>query len=435
MISQIPADAAFEFFVQSEVSRGVAQATDFRALLAALPGIGPIETMHALQRMRDDPAAAALVFSATHHEPPQRLPQGNHLPLPHPLDLEWRFSEASVQKLLERVIQAAPDDDAVLLLGVPTVAAAALNTDARRRFHVIGESNVVCRALIEASAGDSRFVHGASSGELVRAALVDPPWYLDSFADMVGLCSVRCARGATLFLVLPPVGVRPSAQFDRERMIDIAQHAGFELGGSTSEPIRYRTPLFELAALRAAGIGAWLPDWRTGDLVHMTKVREPNYASPQAPRPASFDLTLGGVRLRLLLERSGPRSLEPLALDGVVPSVSLRYPERDRASLWTSTNRAFAIDSSLALGGMLALAKQRGIVLPQGLTAANSVDGIHGNIDETQRLTHLIERLADEERAAAAELVGEAAWLNINDARFLPKQSPGSPRVLRGAAA
>lgn len=435
MISHISADPAFELFVDGEVRRGAVKAADFRALVAGLPGIGPIEAMHALEGMRDDPAAAALLASAIHHELPQRLPQGNYLPLPHPLDLEWRFSEACVQELLEMVIDSSRDDDAVLLLGVPTVAAAALDSDARRSFHVIGESNVVCRALVEASASDGRFVHGASSGELVRAALVDPPWYLDSYADMVGLCSARCARGATLFLVLPPVGIRPSATFDREKMINIARHAGFEPAGTATEPLRYRTPLFELAAFRAAGIGAWLPDWRTGELVRMTKIREPTYASPRAPRPASFDLTLGGVRLRLLLEQSGPASLEPLVPGGVVPSVSVRYPERARASLWTSTNRAFAVDSSLALGGMLAVAEQRGIVLPQGLIAANSVAGTHGNIDEIQRLTHLIERLADEERAAAAELVGEAAWLNINDARFLLGQSPGFPRVRRGAAA
>src|SRR5205085_10639885 len=155
---------------------------------------------------------------------------------------------------------------------------------------------------IEASTRDPRFVHDAANSKPVRAALVDPPWYLDSYAEMVGLCSARCAPGATLFLVLPPVGIRPSAGVDREKMLDMAQRAGFDLAESGVEPLSYRSPLFELAAFRAAGIGAWLPDWRTGDLVRLTKIRELSHAAPQASRPAAFELTLDGTRMKLLFE-------------------------------------------------------------------------------------------------------------------------------------
>jgi hypothetical protein len=434
MITDVPADPAFDLFVQDEVRRAVAKAVDFRALIGTLPGISPTDAVRALKGMNDQPAPR-LLASALQDERPQPLPQGAHLPLPHPLDLEWRFSEASAAALLEKVIEASGYDDAVLLLGVPTVAAAAIDSDARRSFHVIGEDNVVCRSLIEASTRDPRFVHDAASDEPVRAALVDPPWYFDSYAEMVGLCSARCAPGATLFLVLPPVGIRPSAGVDREKMLEIARRAGFDLAETGAEPLSYRSPLFELAAFRAAGIGAWLPDWRTGDLVRLTKTRELTHAAPQASRPAAFELTLDGTRMKLLLDRPGPAMLEPLVPGGVVPSVSVRYPERARASLWTSTNRAFAVDSARAFDAMLALAAQRGLVLRNGLIGGNSTPDARGNIDEIQRLTHLFERLADEERAAAVELVGEAAWLNINDARFLPGRSQDFPKARHGAAA
>jgi len=434
MITDVPADPAFDLFVQNELRRAVAEAVDFRALIRALPGIGPTDAVRALKDMNNQ-SASRLLASALQDERPQPLPQGAHLPLPHPLDLEWRFSEDSAAALLEKVIEASGCDDAVLLLGVPTVAAAAIDSDARRSFHIIGEGNVVCRSVIEASARDPRFVHDAASREPVRAALVDPPWYLDSFTEMVGLCSARCAPGATLFVVLPPVGIRPSAGADREKMLKIARQAGFDMTESGAESLSYRSPLFELAAFRAAGIGAWLPDWRIGDLVRLTKTRKLTHAAPEVSRSAAFELTLDGTRMKLLLDRPGPAILEPLVPGGVIPSVSVRYPARARASLWTSTNRAFAVDSALALDAMLALAAKRGLVLRNGLVGENSAACTYGDIDEIQRLTHLFERLADEERAAAVELVGEAAWLNINDARFLPGRSRGFQEVRHGAAA
>ena len=435
MIRDLPADGAFELFVQDEVGGAMSQAADFRALVAALPGIGPADALRALGRMHEHPAAEVLLASATRKEPPRTLAQGAHLPLPHPLDLEWRFSENCARTLLNKVIESSGEGEGILLLGVPTVAAAAIGSDARRSFHVVGEDNVVCRSLVEASAGDPRFVHDAASTERVRAALVDPPWYLDSYAEMVGLCSARCAPEATLFLVLPPVGIRPLAVRDRQKMLEIARGAGFDLADAAMEPLHYRSPVFELAAFRAAGIGAWLPDWRTGDLVRLIKRREPAEALTQTPRPAAFELTLDGIRLKLLLGRPGPATLEPLVPGGVLPSVSIRYPGRAAATLWTSTNRAFAVESSRALGAMLALAEQRELVLREGLTKENSVIAASGDIDGIQRLTHLIERLVDDERTAAAELVGEAAWQHINDARFLRGQLPGLPKARRGAAA
>jgi hypothetical protein len=430
-----PSDTSFDIFVDEEIGRALPSSDTFGELLSLLPGIAPPDAILGLGRISSSDKAATLLKSARAPEPP-RLPfkQGAHLPLPHPLDLEWRFTADSAESLLNQLLDVTGEGDRIMLLGVPTVAATAISGSVRREFHVIGEDNVVSSALAHVAEADARFVHRWDAAAPVSAALADPPWYIEPFAEMVGMCSERCMPGATLFLVLPPIGIRPSATVDRECMLEIAKAAGFEPEPSSSE-IRYRSPLFELAAFRAAGIGAWLPDWRIGELVRFKKVRAADAAPINVCKRRTFELTLSGVRLRLLLGHEGPDDLQPLVDGEVLPSVSLRFPDRDRASLWTSTNRAFAVDSALALIAMTGIARDRGLVLPNGLAAENSDGRNVGTIDEIRALTHQIERLAEQEYADAAELVGETAWLHMDDARFSPAPSKPFQRPLHGAAA
>jgi hypothetical protein len=432
-----PSVPEFDAFVDREI-RGVARSSNnFATLLARLPGIAPPDALRALGDMIDeDPAYRRLFESAQIREAPV-LPfdQGASLPLPHPLDMEWRFAPATVDDLLGQLIASTADGDAILLLGVPSAAAAAARSTVDRHYQVTGEGNVVCRALEMATANDPRFVHGVASGRRVAAALIDPPWYLGAYVEMLTACSYRCATGATVLLALPPVGTRPSARADQKLMLDTAVAAGFQVTGA-SQPIWYRSPLFELAAWRAAGIGAWLPEWRTGEMVRLVKTREPARRAVAIPKAPAFELTLEGVRLKLLLDRAGPAALDPIVRDEVLPSVSARLPGRERATLWTSSNRAFAVESRAALAALVNLAAARGLELPMGLDPKDFQHPNAATIDAMQRLTHQIERLATREIAIAAEMVGESAWLrNLNDARFSGAPWQGFPQIRRGAAA
>ena len=431
-----PSVPEFDAFVDSAVRAAVPDAADFATLLEQLPGISPPDALRALREIRDsNPAITNLIVSALDRAATPGLDQGRGLPLPHPLDMEWRFSTDTVSALLEQLLDASKENDAILLLGVPSVAAAASRSSARREFQVVGENNVICRALEMSTEGDSRFVHGSVGTRLATAALVDPPWYLDAYVDMLTTCSARCAIGATVLLVLPPIGVRPAAKADQAKMIEAAAAAGLE-PIQASARVTYRTPLFELAAWRAAGIGAWLPNWRSGELIAFVKRREPRPCSVVTARPPAFELTLAGVRLTLLLDRAGPIELEAVVHGEVLPSVSARLPERARATLWTSGNRAFAVESSYALPAMAALATSSGLVLPMGLGSGENRIGAGAAVDVIEALTHQIAGLVARETATALALVGDAGWLRtLSDARFSGSPWQASPKSHRGAVA
>jgi len=427
----------FDDFVDRLVREAAHAAPTFPVLLSRLPGVSPADALLSLRRLaRRGAQFPHLEESALAVSPPVLpLDQGAGLPLPHPLDMEWRFTRDSAGELLQAVLDDTKPGDAVLLLGVPTVAASAVATGSDRVFQVVGEGNVICRSLELATAGDGRFEHGDGIGRPATAAVIDPPWYLDAYVDMLSTCSRRTADGAHVLLVLPPPGVRPTAVIDRRRMIEAAFAAGFDVD-DRPELLRYRSPLFEIAAWRAAGIGAWLPDWRTGELVRLVKRRPP---SPHPAKPAndpSFELTFDGARFKLLLNRKGPEILDPIVEGGILPSVSARFPARDRASLWTTSNGAFAIDSSLALAALRELAIEREIVLPPGLACPEFDCGDTATVDAVRELTHDLSRLAEREIAIAERLVGKTAWLRgLNDARFSGAPWRASQPIRRGAAA
>lgn len=430
-----PSLPEFDAFVDRAVLGASAAATDFSALLEALPGIGPTDAVRALETGGRDPHVRRLLADARKPGMPT-LPfdQVTALPLPHPLDMEWRFTDATAESLLANAIAVTRDGDAILLLGVPSIAAAAAKTTVDRTFLVTGEGNVICEALQQATRADPRFVH-RSSGRKAAAAIVDPPWYIGAYTEMLAECSDRCAPGASVWLAMPPIGVRPSARQDRSVMLKIATTSGFATTNESERAV-YRTPLFELTAWQAAGIGAWLPAWRSGDIVRLIKRRDPAGLAPKVIRPPAFELTLDGVRIKLLLDQTGPAELKPLVAGEVLPSVSARLPGRERASLWTSSNRAFCVDSRLALAAIFALAEQRGLVWQSGFTSEEIVQRDPATVDGIHALTHQIETLATREIALTEAYLGETAWLRkLNDARFSGEPWTDSPKIQRGAVA
>jgi hypothetical protein len=159
MIAQSPAVPEYYRFVYQAVNDAAPAAATFADLLAALPGIGPIEAVKALTQNRASPHSTRLLANArTPESPVLPFDQGADLPLPHPLDMEWRFTASTVQALLQQAIDETADGDAILLLGVPSVAAAARRTCVDRQFLITGEGNVICEALQYATTDDPRFL-------------------------------------------------------------------------------------------------------------------------------------------------------------------------------------------------------------------------------------------------------------------------------------
>lgn len=405
----------------------------FTALVSAAKGRHPIELLVDLQ---GDPSPDAQRLAAEAGAIPVRSPallQGDGLALPHPLDAEWRFSEETARALVEQAVTATRPGDRILLLGVPTVILAAAADGADRRFRIACEQNIIGAGLAARIAQDPRFESRLDPADFA-AAVVDPPWYPPIFAGLLGLAAGACRQGGVIFVGTPPVGVRPTSAAERVDLRATAEALGLTLMSAEPEALYYRTPAFEAAAMQAAGLNLALPSWRRGDLLifRRDQVREIP-ALPSAP-PA-FELTLQGVRLRLLASPGGESDhIAPLIDGEVFPSVSTRAPGRGNANFWTSGNRAFVCPPASTLAAMQALAAQHDL-WPKGLDQEGTGCGDSTSIDPIHLVAELA-RIAARDLAHMAALVGGSSWNRAaNDARFLNGSAITFQQALRGAGA
>jgi len=407
-------------------------AASFADAVASAGGRHPIDVFTALQGEQGPDAERLASEAATSAPATANLPQGDGLALPHPSDAEWRFEDSTAEVLLERAVELTRRGDAILLLGVPTVVLAALRSDADRRFVLACEDNVIGAVLRAKVATDSRFVGGAPDG--CAAAILDPPWYPKLFDALIAYAGAKCRDEGWILAAAPSPGVRPGADEERATTIANASSAGLTFIEGQADALVYRTPAFELAAMRAAGVVAWLPCWRRGDLLTLRKTARGETPVVPKPRPA-FELTLNGVRLRLITGPTKPAAtLSPIVGGEVFPSVSARAHGREQANFWTTNNRAFECDPEATLRAMLAVASQLGL-WPKGLDPEGISSGDSPPVDWIPLVDEL-SRIAARDLAEAAMLCGVSSWdRSVNDARFLNGSSHAFLQALHGVAA
>jgi hypothetical protein len=283
-------------------------------------------------------------------------PEGRSLlPLPHPLDFEWRFTPRASRDLLNIANDLTPPYADVLLFGTPGLAVEALSLPTNRRLSFLGEDNLVTRRLIalNRATGSALSIAFCSAGlprNSCDAVILDPPWYMDFIRPMLAAAAAACRADGVVLASLPSLGTRPSAESDRDAAIRFASKLGLDLIDYLPLAISYDTPFFETNALAAAGI--FTPSqWRRGDLILFRKSR-------WSTRPIS---TSGGRRrewtetsidrMRLFIK---PDQIPASGLDGllsvidgdILPSVSRRDPRRRGAQIWTSGNRIFRTDNA-----------------------------------------------------------------------------------------
>jgi hypothetical protein len=369
-------------------------------------------------------------------EPARFAAQGEGLPLPHPLDFEWRFTDATANALIDRSASVTRSGDSIALLAVPSVVLAALRSRHDRTFRVLTEPNVVGTSLEELVRGDRRFLFGGCPRS-AGAAVVDPPWYPAPLSDLLALAVAQCRNGAQVLMSAPPPGLRAGGAGERTQLLQMAHGLRLDLLDQQSAELHYRSPAFELAALHAAGVGLWLPDWRSGDLLTF-RVQGPILPTSDNTRAdPAFELTISGVRIRLQAQRPAGSGSELRAAHAgeVLPTVSARDPRRHEGNLWTSGNRVFSIDPAVGLKAMVTIAEGRDL-WRKGLDSAGTEPGNLRSIDPVELLIHELDDVIVRECEQMAQLVGEAAWAkSVNDARFLNGSADVFLASLHGAPA
>jgi hypothetical protein len=241
-----------------------AGAASFAELLQRLPSIYPTEVLASLERLAQSGRVLAEISTRLRQDAGRPhaacSPDGRSLlPLPHPLDYEWRFTPDASRTLLNLASDLTPLGADVLLFGTPGLALEALALPIDRRLALLAEDNVVTRRLItlNRATGSPLSIASCAAGlprESADAVLLDPPWYMDFIRPMLAAAAAACRHGGFLLLSMAPASTRPNAAEDRLATIRFAERLGLDLLEHRPLAIGYDTPFFEANALVMAGV-------------------------------------------------------------------------------------------------------------------------------------------------------------------------------------
>src|SRR5262249_6248028 len=125
-------------------------------------------------------------------------------PVPHPLDYDWRFADASVEYLLETCAGVSADDQVIALLGAPALMRAAIECGFPRQMRLLDAD----RRLVRAFAGhapENTVFHceiGLDPLPEIQADVIvaDPPWYEEYLDPFLFAASQLCVVGGSLIL-------------------------------------------------------------------------------------------------------------------------------------------------------------------------------------------------------------------------------------------
>jgi hypothetical protein len=339
--------------------------TTLTSLLRALPGVYPGEALASLHRLDANGFLPAGLLSrvlrdVARRPAPRRVDSEPHsgVRLEHPLDYEWVFSHQGKEAILDEIDHLAEGKTwTVLSMGCPSVFR--LGSDSRRhKFQLLDKNAAAWGQLSEAQLlTNIDLVHGEIPAMEIDAAVVDPPWYNEFYKLFIWSATMLLRTGGKILLSVPQEGTRPSCLQDLAAISSWCQEVGLAEIARHRGRLSYRAPLFELNALRAQGLYNVPFDWRRSDLWVLEK-----RSSVVPPRPCLAvvpDLwrehRFGPVRFKVgpTAESASELRLRALIRNGIVPSVSSRYPGRPKANFVTSGNRFFVANSPEKLSALL----------------------------------------------------------------------------------
>jgi hypothetical protein len=269
-------------------------------------------------------------------------------PEPHPLDYDWRFTHATVQWLAE----LAPQHGETLILGAPTVA----------RFLQASKRDVFLVDRQPLQGVSNHWARDAATFALPNrafaGAIIDPPWYPQYWRLWVTWVARSVGVDRDIFVSIWPSETRPNAALEINAIDQWL--SGWAEIESVPFPMRYETPIFEQAAISAAGNKKFTASPGRGRLLRIHVKRLPPAEPPPVQHPTWLRFTINDYQLAL---RLGPGFADVPSMrrlsktqDWIWPFVSKRAPERDLIDLWSSRNEVAIITSSSTLAKSIRMA-------------------------------------------------------------------------------
>lgn len=355
-------DAAFEQAVDAWIRDAIAgkPPKSLDTLVCILPGVYPTDVRSAIERMERakelDQTTARLLRGRAPNYGAIQVP-ATCLPVPHPLDFDWRFSAATVVRLVHECRRRLSGDNGAVLLGAPSVfwgltvgqGTPALLLDANPA--VIDALKVMCSREHRVRLCDFRF--DPLPALQSRYVFIDPPWYPAYERLFLWAAARMCCLGGTVQMSRAPEGTRPGILAERHDALDWADHLGLEVENEEAMALGYVSPPFERNALRVTGLSGLPSEWRRSDLVTFRLKQVIRRSRPNPFVDVRWpEVSLGPMRVRVRPSAADvgvDPVLRTVVKGDLLDSVSSRDPRRGNVSVWTSGNRVYGTNSPTAL--------------------------------------------------------------------------------------
>jgi|SRR5438876_3629997 len=376
----------------------------FGALLDRLPGLYPTELLDALKRLESNGKMSNKVLYGSSARPVVGDTSTSyyesiigHMPTPHPLDFDWRFTPETAYRLQELCLDLTAVGDVVAYLGCPTVFRLSIGKKQGRGFVLFDKNRAHLRWT---TSGQFRRMDLLSESIPIlhsNLTLADPPWYRPYEHAFLKAASRITKLDGLILVTRPALWTKPNVQKDW----DLFLHRSTELGLSHLRTypaiLRYDSPYFERNSLRAAGMDFAPKNWRRGDLVVFRKIistptveRMTRYHYDEWLDPSHFGFRVRNSGVERDRRFNDP-SLISLVPGDVLPSVSRADPTRWLADVWTEGNRVFACRAPHVLQTILE-------ALEEGKSVKGSVClriGRNLRSNEVKRVAHAIQQVID----------------------------------------
>ncbi|MFZ1397298.1 MAG: hypothetical protein WAS33_10395 [Candidatus Promineifilaceae bacterium] len=312
----------------------------------------------------------------------------SNLPLPHPHDYDWRFTQETARNLAESLFNRNTLNEPVILLGAPSVFLNYLKIDNTNHVILLDQNQELLEYLSAASLPHNAELkyHTILSSEVwipnvsVGMVFCDPPWYPEHYnAFMIQAASIT-KIGSQIILAFPPINTRPGICVDRWSILKTANELGLHIEEITPHVLTYETPTFETVSLKHEGLDTSF-NWRPGDLVHFRKINNIKIQTVDDRLTSQSDFESEGTwdailigRYKIKIRRFSNKANEfpeliSIESDDILPTVSRRYEGRGKIDLWLWDNRVFALKNSEAFWAALHIIANKS--MPQELSTIN----------------------------------------------------------------
>lgn len=325
-----------------------------------MEGAYPVDVLTSLRRI----ASKGLIDASVSEEAKKyvskeseahRQKLNKFVPLPHPLDYDWRFTKITAERLAFLSLSLSRADDTISFLGAPTVYRKILSKRAKRNLILI-DKNPEYKIGFGSKKG-AFFNLDLQKDELpiysATVIIIDPPWYPDYQTAFLWASSRLCSIGGYVLMCLPSILTRPGVQIENRKMTCWASKLGLRKVHRFDHFISYESPYFERNTLYQAGIKNYPNDWRHADLVIFSKIEQNHVPRPRMfAEGAKWTILPFGIRVRYRHTDAGrfedPRLISIVPND-VLPTISKRDRRRELVDVWSSGNRVFACRGTMIL--------------------------------------------------------------------------------------